>query len=54
MITKKEIMTRICILEGDSDFIYTELQDLNRRLKKLEKVEKPVKKTTKKVKKDGK
>jgi hypothetical protein len=47
MITKKELMTRICILEGDVDYLLQMNDKLDKRLKKLE----PKKE---RVKKDGK
>lgn len=47
MITKRELMVRVCQLEADVDFLYQTLED-----KKSKK--KTVKKTAKKVKKDAK
>ena len=51
MITKKELMTRLCVVEEDCEYLYNMVTDLDKRLKKLEK---PEKKTVKKVKKDVK
>lgn len=36
MITKKELMVRICELESDIEFVYKQLGDLDKRVKKLE------------------
>ena len=47
MITKRELMVRICQLEADVDFLYQELEDITKKTKKT-------KKTVKKVKKDAK
>ena len=45
MITKRELMVRVCQLEADVDFLFQELEDKNT---------KKTKKTVKKVKKDAK
>ena len=50
MITKSELMQRICELEISQDMLFEEIDELKKRVKKLE----PAKKTTRKVKKDAK
>lgn len=47
MISKKELAVRVCELESDIEFIYEQLGDLEKRVKKLES---PAKKTVKKGK----
>ena len=44
MVTKRELMVRICQLEADVDFLYQALEDKKKKTKK----------TVKKVKKDAK
>ena len=36
MISKRELITRICVLEGDVDFMMEEFDRLEKRIKKLE------------------
>ena len=49
MISKKELAIRLCEVESDIEFIYNQLAELEKRLKKVEKPAKAVKK----VKKDA-
>ena len=37
MISKKELMTRICLLELDVEMLFDETDSLKKKLKKLEK-----------------
>ena len=50
MITKGELMQRICELEISQDMLFEEIDDLKKKVKKLT----PAKKTTKRTKKDAK
>ena len=50
MITKSEIMQRICEVEITTDMLWEEVDKLKKQLKKLE----TPKKTTKRTKKDAK
>lgn len=46
-ISKKEILERICDLEGDIDLNSSIIEDLLKRVKKIEKTIKPAKKEKK-------
>ena len=37
MISKKELITRICVIEGDCDYLFQQLDIIEDKLKKLEK-----------------
>lgn len=50
MITKKELMQRLCELEISHDMLIEEVEELKKKIKKLT----PAKKTTKRTKKDAK
>ena len=47
MISKKELMTRICHLELDVEMLFDETDSLKKKLKKLEKEKKDGKKVSK-------
>ena len=50
MISKKELMLRLCDVESDIEFLYEHIDKLEKKVKKFDKPIKP----TKKVKKDDK
>lgn len=50
MISKKELAIRLCEAESDIEFIYNQLAELEKRLKKVEKPVKPARKVKKDVK----